>query len=126
MPSLACTLAADDYATRLAWIASLNRTSLRSHRRVGGALTLIYAAEAAQQVHELERREQACGAFQQFQVLEGQDTVSVHVEVPVQAGDAAADLLADQRNLVLQCHAEQRHIVGGAADVPRHYGRVPL
>ena len=35
MPPFACTLAADVYATRIAWIASLNRTSLRSHRRVG-------------------------------------------------------------------------------------------
>ena len=70
MPPFACTLAADVYATRIAWIASLNRTLLRSPRRVGGALTRIYALEAAVQVHELVRREQACCAFQRFQVLE--------------------------------------------------------
>ena len=46
MPPVACTLAADDDVTRIAWIASLDWASLRSHRRVGRALTLIYAAEA--------------------------------------------------------------------------------
>lgn len=55
-------------ANRLDRVAQPDIAALTSPRR--SALTLIYAAEAALQVHELVRREQACCAFQRSQVLE--------------------------------------------------------
>lgn len=91
---IACTLGAADYATRLAWIAELNRTSLQSHAREGRRFELRYAPRAAAQVAELVQREQSCCAFLHFEVTESADTIRVRVTVPVAASESAADLLA--------------------------------
>ena len=91
---LACSLSATDYTNRLAWITALNTASLRSNRRVGGRLTLVYAADAVVPVRELVRREQECCAFLRFTVTTSEDAVSLDVRVPDTAVDAAGDLLA--------------------------------
>lgn len=70
------------------------RASLRSHRRVGGRLTLVYRAAAATQVRELVRREEDSCAFLRFTVVTGAAAVTLDVQVPHTAVDAAADPLA--------------------------------
>jgi hypothetical protein len=85
---IACTLTSGDYATRLAWIAELNRTALRSHDRRGLALHLVYAQEAADRVRELVQREQQCCAFLQFAVRDAAGAIQLTIEAPEEARGA--------------------------------------
>lgn len=93
-PPLACTLTPESYAERVAWIARLNRASLRSHRRDGPVLELRYARDAGPAVRELVRREAACCAFLEFTITEEAGVVRLRVEVPGTAEAAAGTLVA--------------------------------
>src|SRR4051812_43270285 len=84
-PPIACTLGAGDYAERLAWIATLNGDALLTHRRHDLTLDLTYAPEAAAQVRELVRREEACCAFLRFTVDVTSDAVHLRIEAPATA-----------------------------------------
>jgi hypothetical protein len=50
---IACTLAPDAFRDRASWIRDLTRRSLRSHRRDGVALHLLYEPDAAAEIREL-------------------------------------------------------------------------
>ena len=91
---IACTLGAGDRAERTDWIATLNRTALRAHRRDGLSLVLDFAPGAAAQVRELVAREQECCAFLGFRVEERSDGVRLTVEAPPAARDATAAVFA--------------------------------
>ena len=91
---IACTLGAGDFADRVSWIAELNRSALRAHRRDGLALTLDYAPEAASRVHDLVARERACCAFLAFRVDAAAERVRLTVEAPAETRDALDQLFA--------------------------------
>ena len=82
---IACTLTASDLRDRLAWIATLNRDSLRGYDRSGLTLQLRYAPQAVQQVGELMRQEQACCAFLTFEMHEQTDAVILTIKAPEEA-----------------------------------------
>lgn len=91
---IACTLTPDAHAARTTSIAELNRAFLRAHHREERALTLVYAPDAAARVRELVRRERECCAFLRFDVAEASGSVTLRVEVPAEADEAAGALLA--------------------------------
>jgi len=93
-PPIACTLAPDDHAERLAWIADLNRASLRSHRQHGVTLELMYDPAASGQVRELVRREEACCGFLRFSINETSDTLHLLIEAPTAAADSTEPLIS--------------------------------
>jgi hypothetical protein len=89
---IACTLSPDDFRKRMAWIAELNRTALRHHRRDGRRLVLTYAPGAADRVREMARREQACCAFLTFTLREDESEVRLTMEAPREAGESVSVL----------------------------------
>jgi hypothetical protein len=91
---IACTLGANDYHERVAWIAQLNRDGLQSHRRYATTLELRYAVVVRDRVHQMVRQEAECCAFLTFAVSESADQVSVTITVPERASQIAGDLLA--------------------------------
>jgi hypothetical protein len=92
---IACTLIPGDYKTRLAWIAELARHALRSHERRDLEVELVYAADAAQHVRELVRREQDCCAFLTVDLDERPDEIRLRIKAPERAREVA-DLLLGQ------------------------------
>ncbi|RDH77660.1 hypothetical protein DVS77_14910 [Mycolicibacterium moriokaense] len=88
-PAIACALSGADYRDRLAWIAELNRAALRSYRRVGPHVELVYDSAAAPQVYEFVRRERTCCPFLEFAVRLEDGTLTVQIDAPDQAADAA-------------------------------------
>ena len=86
---IACTLGMGDFKMRLAWIHAFNKRALRSHARDGLALRLTYAADAADDVRELVRRETACCGFLRFDVREEDDAVHLVITAPEEARIAA-------------------------------------
>lgn len=91
--AIACSLDARDFKERVAWIASLNETSLREQRREDLQLILTYDIEALSQVKEMVKREQACCAFLAFDLWEAGSIVELTIKVPDNARDAADVLL---------------------------------
>lgn len=91
---IAYTLTPGAFAERVAWIAALNRTALRSHHQERGTLSLIYAPHAAGQVSELVRRERACCPFLRFTLDEGADAVRLTVEAPAEVRGTGSDTAA--------------------------------
>lgn len=89
---IACTLAPTAYADRMAWVTTLNRTSLRAYDRRGRVLRLTYAADALAQVRELVRLESTCCAFLDFHVEETAHAIHLRIEAP--DADGADVLLA--------------------------------
>ena len=85
---IVCTLGAGEYADRLARIAKLNRSSLRSHQRDGLTLVLDYAAAVVSDVRELVAREQACCAFLAFRTDETPHGARLSITAPAEAADA--------------------------------------
>lgn len=88
-----CTLAPSDYEARLAWIAELARDALRSHERRDLELELVYAADAAQRVRELVRKEQECCAILSFDLDERPGEVRLTITAPEHAREVAGTLL---------------------------------
>lgn len=79
---IACTLQSGDFRERLAWIAELNREALRSRRRNGHRLELIYARDALDRVRDMVAREQDCCAFLTFDLRTEEDSVRLVIEAP--------------------------------------------
>jgi hypothetical protein len=90
---IACKLTPGDYKTRLAWIADLARDALRSHVRRDLELELVYAADAAERVREMVRKEQDCCAFLSFHLDERPDEIRLTIKAPERAREAADMLL---------------------------------
>jgi hypothetical protein len=86
---IACTLEADDFKARLAWIAELNKSSLRGQRRDDLRLELVYAANARDRVLQMVRGEQGCCAFLTFEVRDEPGAVRVIIGAPEAAREAA-------------------------------------
>lgn len=89
---IACTLAADDFRQRIAWITELNRTALRSHRRSGLTLTLVYDPEAEARVQDLMAGKQLCCAFLAFDLHLEDDLVRLTITALEGARTAAATI----------------------------------
>jgi hypothetical protein len=92
---IACTLTAENFKDRMAWIGELTRDALRSHERQDLVLDLRYASEAADRVREMVRKEQECCAFLAFVIGEGPDDIRVTITAP-EAARKAADELFEQ------------------------------
>lgn len=84
---IACTLGTGAYEERLARIAELNRSALKSVRREGGRLILLYDARFATRVREMVRREQQCCAFLRFEWDEGKSGLTLLITAPESARD---------------------------------------
>jgi hypothetical protein len=89
---IACTLAADAFRERLAWIAELNRSALQNVRRDGARLILTYHPRARGAVSEMVRREQQCCAFLRFELDEGEQELVLAITAPEAASEAFDDL----------------------------------
>ena len=89
---IACTLKGAEFGSRRTKIAELNRAALRSYRRDGLRLELLYVAEARAQVSEMVRAEQTCCSFLTFDIREEPDAVRVIVAAPERAREAAPSL----------------------------------
>jgi hypothetical protein len=87
-PPVACTLSPEDYTERLAWIARLNRESLRSQRQEDLTLDLMYDVAARASVHELVRREAKCCSFLHFVITETADAIHLRIEAPEDVRDS--------------------------------------
>jgi len=94
-PPIACTLTGGDFNERIAWIADLNRTALRSHRRRDLELTLSYDPAVIGQLRELVAKEQACCAFLAFDLVERPDAIELTITAPEEAR-AAAETVFEQ------------------------------
>jgi hypothetical protein len=90
---IACTLTPDDYKARLGWINELARDALLSHERRDLEIELVYAADAAQRVREMVRKEQDCCTFLSFALDERPDEIRLTVRAPERAREAADMLL---------------------------------
>lgn len=86
--AIACTLGAGDFRQRMAWIADLNRSALRSHRRNDLSLVLTYAPTALDRVQEMVAREKECCEFLSFTVSQEHDGVRLVIEAPAASRDA--------------------------------------
>ena len=93
-PPIACTLGAEDFQARLAWIAELNASALRASRRDGLKLHLTYAPEALDRVRDLVAREQGCCAFLAFEVEATPQAVRLTITSPEAAREGLDVILA--------------------------------
>lgn len=84
---IACTLGAGAYRERLASIAELNRSALKSVRREGVLLILTYDRQASGAIRELIRSEQECCAFLQFELSENEKELTLAITAPEPARD---------------------------------------
>jgi hypothetical protein len=79
---------------RVEWVRDLMHRALRSHRRDGPKLELVFDAAARVEVQTLARQEKACCAFLDFALVEADGRTTLTITVPSHAADAADDLLA--------------------------------
>ena len=91
-PAIACSLGADDFKQRSAWIRELAGKHLRHSQRTPLTLDLTYAPEAAPQVREMVAKEQTCCSFLRFDLREEPDAVRLTITAPEKARAAADDL----------------------------------
>ncbi|WP_246660269.1 hypothetical protein [Rhizobium sp. FKL33] len=91
---IACTLDAGDFKARTASIRDLARRSLLKSSRGRLTLSLVYAADAADEVAELVAKERACCAFLDFDRTIRADGVHLVITAPESAAEAA-DMLFD-------------------------------
>lgn len=89
---IACTLTGGAFADRVAWITQLNRDGLRTHERTAASLTLHYAADVRDRVHQLVRREAECCRFLAFELEESVDEIRVTIALPDRARELADEL----------------------------------
>jgi len=92
---IACTLAPGEFQDRLAWVSDLTRDALRRYQRHDLTLVLTYAADAAERVRELVRREQTCCVFLTFDLEQDPHEIRLTITAPERAR-LAADLLFEQ------------------------------
>jgi len=92
--AIACTLQGDDFHNRTAWIRDIAERHLKKSMRSSLTLYLVYAKEAADDVREMVRKEQACCAFLRFDLSIAKDEVHLLITAP-EAAREAADVLFD-------------------------------
>lgn len=93
-PPIACTLDAGDFRERTESIRDLARRSLLTSSRGRLTLSLLYAADAADEVASLVAKERACCAFLDFVMTTRADGVHLVITTPESAAEAA-DMLFD-------------------------------
>ncbi len=91
-PPVACCLSTGEYQSRIAWVESLARKSLREHTRDDLVLRLLYAPEAAGEVRRMVEQERICCAFLTFDFDQRPDAVCVTITAPEIAREAADTL----------------------------------
>lgn len=91
---IACTLMAEDFRSRAAWIRDLARRHLKAATRSPLSLHLVYQPEAAGDIREMLRRERECCAFLRFELRVADDGVHLLITAP-EAAREAADMLFD-------------------------------
>lgn len=101
-PPIACMLGAGDFQARLAEIAAMNTRSLRSVKRDGLSLKLVYAKGARADVQEMVKKEQACCAFLTFELKERLTDIQLTVIAPEDAREAS-ETLFDQFSAKSAC-----------------------
>lgn len=92
-PAIACSLGADDFKQRSAWIHELARKHLRQSQRTPLTLDLTYAPQAAPKVREMVAKEQTCCSFL-LDLREEPDAVRLTITAPEKARETA-DVLFD-------------------------------
>lgn len=92
--AIACTLQADDFKSRAAWIRGIAERHLTKSMRSPLTLYLVYGPEAADDVREMVRKEQECCAFLRFDLSVANDAVHLLITAP-EAAREAADMLFD-------------------------------
>lgn len=92
--AIACTLQADDFRGRTAWIRGIAERHLRKSMRSPLTLYLVYGPEAADDVREMVRKESECCAFLRFDLSVANDEVHLLITAP-EAAREAADTLFD-------------------------------
>jgi len=90
--AIACTLLADDFRERAAWIRGIAARHLRKSMRSPLTLYLVYGPEGADDVREMVRKEQECCAFLRFDLSVANDAVHLLITAP-EAALEAADML---------------------------------
>jgi hypothetical protein len=88
-PPIACCLNIGEYQSRVAWIESLTRKSLRGRTRDDLVLRLFFAPEAATEVQKMIEQERICCAFLTFDIDQRKDAVCVTITAPEAAREAA-------------------------------------
>lgn len=89
---IACTLTGGRFTERVAWITYLNQDGLRRHERTATSLTLRYAAEVRDRVHQLVRQEAECCGFLTFDIDDAADEICVTITLPERARGLADQL----------------------------------
>lgn len=92
--AIACTLLAEDFKSRAAWIRSIAERHLKKSMRSPLILYLLYASEATSDVREMVGKEQECCAFLRFDLSIDEDAVHLLITAP-EAAREAADMLFD-------------------------------
>ncbi len=91
-PTIACTLNAGDFKERTASIRDLAQRALLKSSKDRLTLSLVYAADAADEVSELVAKEKACCAFLDFDMTTRSDGVHLVITAPESAA-GSADML---------------------------------
>jgi hypothetical protein len=86
---IVCTLGAEDFKDRVAWIANLNASALLKIRRDDLRLELTYAPSAKEDVLQMVRGEKACCSFLTFEMQDEPQSIRVIIEAPEEAREAA-------------------------------------
>lgn len=91
---IACTLHADDFKSRAAWIRGIAEQHLRKSMRSPLTLYLVYDQKAEDDVREMVRKEQECCSFLRFDLSVANGEVHLLITAPELAREAA-DILFD-------------------------------
>lgn len=86
---IACMLAGQDLKQRLAWIADLNRKSLKTADRADLQLILTYDRRALTEVEKMVDQERACCPFLLFNIQSDRKSVTLRIVAPEAAREAA-------------------------------------
>jgi hypothetical protein len=92
---IACTLTGEQFKERLASIQELTRDALRHAERRDLVLKLFYDLAAADRVHAMVRKEQACCRFLAFELREEASGLRLTIMAPEEAREVA-DRLFEQ------------------------------
>src|SRR5689334_13901556 len=91
-PPIACMLTGQDFKQRPAWIADLNRKSLKKADRADLQLTLTYDRRALRQVEQMVEQERACCPFLTFDIQSDKKGVTLRIVAPEGAREAAEEV----------------------------------
>ena len=91
---IACSLGGAAFRGRAVEIAALFARALRSSKREGRQVHLVFDPAARADVEEMVRKEKICCAFLEFTFGETPAGLSLTIGVPGEGGDSADEILA--------------------------------